>query len=80
MQPFQPFVVSTKDIVETENAVFIVLEYLEGGELNSFISKGLSERECKYLFYQMVLSLQYLHNQGIIHRDLKVLTTIAICT
>lgn len=61
-----------EEIVETKEAVFIILEYMEGGELSNVIKNGLSETQSKYLFYQMVLAVQYLHSQGITHRDLKV--------
>lgn len=63
-----------KDVVETDEAVFIVLEYLEGGELTKYIENGLTEAQAKFLFYQIILGIEYLHNQGVIHRDLKVIT------
>lgn len=67
-----PFVIAMKEIIETDKAVFIVLDYLKGGELTPYIERGLNEYQCKFLFYQMVLALEYLHKEGIIHRDLKV--------
>lgn len=69
----QQNVISTQEIVRTDKAVFIVLEYMEGGELTSYIEEGLSEEQVKFIFYQIVRALEYLHNQGIVHRDLKVL-------
>lgn len=62
-----------EELWETEQEMFIVLEYLQGGELSSLISsKCLSESNVKFLFYQMVLAVEYLHSKGITHRDLKV--------
>lgn len=47
---------------------------MEGGELHNRIIKKLvlTEEVSKLFFYQMTLALQYLHKQGITHRDLKV--------
>ncbi|XP_063172007.1 serine/threonine-protein kinase Chk2 isoform X2 [Candoia aspera] len=53
---------------------YIVLELMEGGELFEKVQRParLSERTCKLYFYQMLLAVQYLHEHGIIHRDLKL--------
>lgn len=58
---------------ETQGCVYIVLEYLEGGELTDRILsiQTLPEGIIKLLFYQIAQAVQYLHNQGITHRDLK---------
>ncbi|KAJ8959051.1 hypothetical protein NQ318_022306 [Aromia moschata] len=68
-----PLVVNMREIVETEEEVFIVLEYVKGGELTNKISplNPLTEASTKFLFYQMVLAVHYLHSNGITHRDLK---------
>lgn len=71
---FQPFVINMKEIVETDEDVFLVLEYMRGGELTNRIlsNVALTESNVKFLFYQMVLAVQFLHGKGIAHRDLKV--------
>ncbi|XP_018561124.1 ovarian-specific serine/threonine-protein kinase Lok-like isoform X1 [Anoplophora glabripennis] len=68
-----PFVINMKEIVETDDEVFLVLEYMRGGELNNRILSNvtLTESNVKFLFYQMVLAVQFLHAKGITHRDLK---------
>lgn len=61
------------EIVETPDEVFIVFDYMKGGELNKrILSEELTESNVKFLFLQMVLAVQFLHSKGITHRDLKV--------
>ena len=47
---------------------------MEGGELFERIKKfnGLPEENAKFIFYQVALAVNYLHENGITHRDLKV--------
>lgn len=68
-----PCVIKMKEIVETDSDVFIILEYMDGGDLTSRILsiRPLTEQNCKCLFYQITLAVQYLHSEGITHRDLK---------
>lgn len=63
-----------EEIVDTPRAVYIVLELMEGGELFERIkSRGkLLEKHAKLIFYQVALAVNYLHDSGITHRDLKV--------
>lgn len=61
------------DCINSESYVYIVLELMEGGELFDRIRKhnGLTEKNAKFIFYQIVLAVNHLHENGITHRDLK---------
>jgi len=55
---------------------YIVLEFIKGGDLFDYLLKGdkahpLPDSICRFYFHQLLLSLHYLHENGICHRDLK---------
>uniref|UniRef100_A0A8B9X9F0 non-specific serine/threonine protein kinase n=1 Tax=Bos mutus grunniens TaxID=30521 RepID=A0A8B9X9F0_BOSMU len=62
------------DIIDTEEALFIVMEYVSGGDLSTYLeAKGrLTEGEARGLFRQLVSALQHCHQRGVVHRDLKL--------
>ncbi|XP_058058238.1 ovarian-specific serine/threonine-protein kinase Lok isoform X2 [Anopheles bellator] len=68
-----PCVIKMHDIFDKPDSVYMVLEYMKGGDLLSRIVKNqkLSEKTSKLFFLQMCHAVGYLHKQGITHRDLK---------
>ncbi|XP_058126416.1 ovarian-specific serine/threonine-protein kinase Lok isoform X2 [Anopheles ziemanni] len=68
-----PCVIKMHDIVDKPDSVYMVLEYMEGGDLLTRIisNKHLTEKTAKLFFLQMCHAVKYLHEQGITHRDLK---------
>lgn len=62
------------NIVETDKRVYIVTELVSGGELlDRVISQGnYSEQDAAGIIRQLVDGVAYLHNKGIVHRDLKL--------
>jgi serine/threonine protein kinase len=50
------------------------MEYICAGDLLSYIKKRgkLTEQVAKFIFKQIVLSLQYIHSHNIVHRDIKL--------
>lgn len=68
-----PCVIKMHDIVNKEDSVFMVLEFMKGGDLLNRIIKNkyLPEKTSKLFFLQMCHAVKYLHAKDITHRDLK---------
>ncbi|CCD25193.1 serine/threonine protein kinase MEK1 NDAI_0E03760 [Naumovozyma dairenensis CBS 421] len=64
--------------------LYLFQDLIPGGDLFSYLAKGdcltsITETESLILVYQILKALSYLHNQGIVHRDLK-LDNILLCS
>ncbi|PNS14003.1 Serine/threonine-protein kinase HSL1 [Sphaceloma murrayae] len=68
-----PNIVRLYDVWENHNELYLVMEYVPGGELFHYVeeSRGLDEKETVYIFRQIVAALLYCHRMHIHHRDLK---------
>lgn len=73
-QLHHPHVTQMYEVIATESHIWIVTELCCGGELFDYLAeKGrLSERESSIIFGQLALAVAYLHEKGIVHRDLKL--------
>ncbi|KAI7064829.1 hypothetical protein KC352_g43226, partial [Hortaea werneckii] len=68
-----PNIVRLYDVWENRNELYLIMEYVDGGELFHYVDerKGLHEDEAVYIFRQIVSALLYCHRLLICHRDLK---------
>ncbi|KAG1180278.1 hypothetical protein G6F70_000665 [Rhizopus microsporus] len=68
-----PCVVAIDKIYNEEKNIYLVLEYVRDGELFNFVvQRGrLTERESRFIFWQLFYATEWLHNNNIAHRDLK---------
>jgi len=68
-----PFIVDLKYAFQAGNKVYLIMEYLAGGELFMQLQKERMLMEDTAIFYlsQVLLALEHLHELGIIYRDLK---------
>ncbi|KAJ5888799.1 hypothetical protein N7495_008840 [Penicillium taxi] len=56
---------------ENDDSIFIAMEHIEHGDLQSKLTGPLPEAEVRQISIQILRGLQHLHNNRFIHRDLK---------
>ena len=58
---------------QDEDTLYIVMDYLSGGDLRYHICRRdyFTEKETKFIAACITLSLNYIHEKNVIHRDLK---------
>jgi len=68
-----PNIIQLKEMVDTKDKIYFVMELVTGGELfDRIVEKGsYSEDDAKELVRKIVSAVEYLHSKGIAHRDLK---------
>ena len=69
-----PNIVKYLDSVQSADYLCIILEFVENGALSSLLSKFggvFPEPLVAHYIAQVLMGLQYLHQQGVIHRDIK---------
>ncbi|KAL9907200.1 ribosomal protein S6 kinase alpha-5-like [Glossina fuscipes fuscipes] len=69
-----PFLVGLHYAFQTESKLYLVLDYVSGGELFTHLYKAehFSEATVKIYIAEVVLALEHLHKLGIIYRDIKL--------
>ena len=66
-------IVRLYEVIDTPDDLFLVMEYVSGGEIFDYlVTHGrMKEKEARKYFRQIVSALHYCHQLRIIHRDLK---------
>ena len=67
-----PNIVKIFEFYITKAHYYIVTEFCKDGELFSYIKNKYSERQLAVLFYQIFSGLWYLHDNKMLHRDIKL--------
>eukprot|EP00897_Mesotaenium_endlicherianum_P006835 jgi/Mesen1/617/ME000108S10771 len=68
-----PNIVELKGVYEDKEAVHLVMEYCQGGDLFSAVSEGgpFKEPEAAEIVRQLAAAVRACHAAGVLHRDLK---------
>jgi hypothetical protein len=68
-----PFIVNVHYAFQTDESLFLVLDFVQGGELFFHLKEHGRFAEKAVCFYsaQMLLALEQIHDRGVVYRDLK---------
>ncbi|KAJ3390363.1 hypothetical protein HDU92_000518 [Lobulomyces angularis] len=69
-----PNILSLHDVVQAEGNIFVISEIAKGGSLLQYIQNnpgGISEKDAARLFRELIYAVKYMHDLGIVHRDIK---------
>ncbi|MGQ0659103.1 MAG: serine/threonine-protein kinase [Chromatiales bacterium] len=66
-----PNVITIYDVGRHQNLIYISMEYIEGGDLKSRMSEGISPYEALDIVKKITGALDCAHKSGVIHRDVK---------
>lgn len=68
-----PHIIKLYQVISTPTDIFMIMEFVSGGELFDYIVKHskLHESEARKFFQQIISGVDYCHRHMIVHRDLK---------
>ncbi|XWS17137.1 hypothetical protein CRYUN_Cryun33cG0042600 [Craigia yunnanensis] len=68
-----PNIVRLLEVLASRTKIYIILEFVSGGELYDKIvhRRRLPENECRRYFQQLIDAVAHCHSKGVYHRDLK---------
>ena len=68
-----PFIVNMHYAFQDTDNLYLVMDFLNGGDLRYHISRyrRFSEEQTRFFIACMIYSLEYIHSKNIIHRDIK---------
>ncbi|XP_054161536.1 5'-AMP-activated protein kinase catalytic subunit alpha-2-like [Oppia nitens] len=68
-----PHIIKLYQVISTPTDIFMIMEYVSGGELFDYIVKHgkLKESEARRFFQQIISGVDYCHRHMVVHRDLK---------
>ncbi|ORZ39822.1 kinase-like domain-containing protein [Catenaria anguillulae PL171] len=69
-----PFIVGLHFAFQNPERLYLVMEYVNGGELFFHLSQSgrFPEKRAKFYAAEIILALQCLHGKGVVYRDLKL--------
>ena len=68
-----PFIVKLHYAFQTKIKLYLIMDFMIGGELFYLLKRcsRFNEQRAKFYIAEIVLALEHLHSKGIIYRDLK---------
>ena len=68
-----PFIVNMYYAFQDSDNLYLVIDYLKGGDLRFHLTRHIhfSEEQSRFFICNLLVALEYIHSQDIIHRDIK---------
>eukprot|EP00041_Stephanoeca_diplocostata_P017943 m.371567 g.371567 ORF g.371567 m.371567 type:complete len:583 (+) comp20867_c0_seq8:275-2023(+) len=68
-----PHIIKLYQVISSPTDIFMMMEYVSGGELFEYILKHgkLEEQDARKFFQQIISGVDYCHRHMVVHRDLK---------
>ncbi|XP_004676695.2 PREDICTED: serine/threonine-protein kinase DCLK3 [Condylura cristata] len=68
-----PNIVKLHEVYETETEIYLIMEYVQGGDLFDAIIESVKfpERDAALMLMDLCKALVHIHDKSIVHRDLK---------
>ncbi|KAD6119622.1 hypothetical protein R6Q59_025668 [Mikania micrantha] len=68
-----PHIVKLYEVIETRSTIYVIMEYMNSGELFDYITENhrLGENEARHFFQQIISGVESCHLHKVVHRDLK---------
>ena len=69
-----PFIMGLEYAFQDHERLYLIMEFVNGGELFYHlkqVKKGFDEDRARFYASEILLALEYLHNMGVVYRDLK---------
>lgn len=71
-----PHIIKIYDVFESSQSLIVLMELVQGGELFDYLverpDRLLSEAEASHIIRQVTWAIAYMHQHGVMHRDIKV--------
>lgn len=81
LQSSHPFIPRLYSAFQTDQHLYLVLEYIGGGDLEFHFQRGLSlsPTQIKLYLAEIILAMIHIHGLGIVYRDLKLANIMIAC-
>lgn len=66
-------VIELREVYETDNSLYLVMELLKGGNMVSYLTaqSSFSDHDTRCFLFAILQAVAHMHERGVMHRDIK---------